>query len=145
MQVSGILDHKGHEVRSVAPDTPISVALDRMAASGVGCLVVLHADGRIGGILSERDVVRGLAHHGDGFLRLRALDAATRAPSTCRLDDDVTSVMVRMTQTRQRHLPVLDDSGRLAGLISIGDVVKSRLGDLELTTNVLRDAYLAKR
>jgi CBS domain-containing protein len=145
MQVSGILGDKGHDVKSIGPDTPISVAVHRMAATGVGCLVVLHDDGRIAGVLSERDVVRGLAHHGEGFLRLHAHDVATGSPATCRLDDDVTTVMVRMTQSRQRHLPVLDADGHLAGLVSIGDVVKSRLGELELQTNVLRDAYLAHR
>ena len=102
-------------------------------------------DGHIDGVLSERDVVRGLSHHGDQFLRLRAHDVATRAPATCRLDDDITSVMVRMTQSRQRHLPVLDADDHLAGLVSIGDIVKNRLDDLELRTNVLRDAYLAHR
>jgi CBS domain-containing protein len=145
MQVSAILDQKGHDVRSVGPDTSTSVALHLMATTGVGCLVVLRDDGRIDGVLSERDVVRGLSHHGDRFLRLRAHDVATRTPATCRLDDDVTSVMVRMTQSRQRHLPVLDAGGHLAGLVSIGDIVKNRLDDLELRTNVLRDAYLAHR
>ena len=145
MQVSAILDQKGHDVRSVGPDTAISVTLHLMATTGVGCLVVLRDDGRIDGVLSERDVVRGLSHHGDQFLRLRAHDVATRAPATCRLDDDITSVMVRMTQSRQRHLPVLDAEGHLAGLVSIGDIVKNRLDDLELRTNVLRDAYLAHR
>jgi CBS domain-containing protein len=145
MQVSAILDQKGHDVRSVEPDTSMSVALHRMAATGVGCLVVLRGDGRIDGVLSERDVVRGLSHHGDRFLRLRAHDVATQAPATCRLDDEITSVMVRMTQSRQRHLPVLDAEGHLAGLVSIGDIVKHRLDELELRTNVLRDAYVAHR
>ena len=78
MQVSAILDQKGHDVRSVRPDTAISVTLHLMATTGVGCLVVLRDDGRIDGVLSERDVVRGLSHHGDQFLRLRAHDVATR-------------------------------------------------------------------
>jgi CBS domain-containing protein len=145
MQVSGILDHKGHDVVSVGPDTPISVAVHRMAARGVGCLVLLDEHDRLTGLLSERDVVRGLARQGEAFLRLRARDVATPKPATCLLTDDVTSVMVRVTQSRQRHLPVLDGEGGLAGLVSIGDLVKSRLGDLEMQTNVLRDAYLAHR
>ena len=145
MQVSAILDQKGHDVRSVDPDTTMSVALHRMATTGVGCLIVLRGDGHIVGVLSERDVVRGLSHHGDQFLRLRAHDVATRTPATCRLDDEITSVMERMTHSRQRHLPVLDAEGHLAGLVSIGDIVKHRLDELELRTNVLRDAYLAHR
>jgi CBS domain-containing protein len=145
MLVSGILDQKGHDVKSVGPDTPVSVALHRMAATGVGCLVVLHDDGRLAGVLSERDAVRGMARHGDAFLRMHARDVALTTPTTCRLTDDITSVMVRMTQSRQRHLPVLDEDGHVAGLVSIGDVVKNRLDDLELQTHVLRDAYLAHR
>jgi CBS domain-containing protein len=145
MQVSAILDQKGHDVRSVGPDTAISVALHRMASTSVGCLVVLRDDGRIAGVLSERDVVRGLSHHGNRFLHLRAHEVATPAPATCRLDDDITSVMLRMTQSRQRHLPVLDGEGHLTGVVSIGDIVKHRLDELELRTNVLRDAYLAHR
>jgi len=145
MHISAILDHKGHDVKTVRPSTPIVVALHRMEATGVGCLVVLDEDDRLVGVLSERDVVRGLVRHGEGFLKLRAHDVATSRPITCRPGDDVNTVMARMTQSRQRHVPVLDDEAHLAGLVSIGDLVKSRLGDMELETHVLRDAYLAHR
>ena len=144
MQVSGILDHKGHDVASISPDTPISVAVHRMATKGVGCLLLLDEHGRLTGLSGARRRP-GLARQGDVFLRLQARDVATPKPATCLVTDDVTSVMVRVTQSRQRHLPVLDAAGDLAGLVSIGDLVKSRLGDLEMQTNVLRDAYLAHR
>jgi CBS domain-containing protein len=139
MQISAVLDHKGHDVKAIGPDTPVVVAVHRMEATGVGSLVVRDEGDRPVGVLSERDIVRGLVHHGEGLLKLRAHDVATRSPITCRADDDVTAVMERMTRRRQRHVPVVDDAGRLMGLVSIGDLVKSRLGDLELQTNVLRD------
>lgn len=145
MHISAVLDHKGHEVKTIRPSTSIVVALDRMQATGVGCLVVLDDDDGLVGVLSERDVVRGLAHHGDGFLKLRARDVATSRPITCRAGDDVNSVMARMTLSRQRHVPVLDPDGHVVGLVSIGDLVKSRLDDLELEANVLRSAHLTHR
>jgi CBS domain-containing protein len=146
MQVSAILDGKGHDVKVVDPDTPISVAVHRMSSLGIGCLVVVRSDGRPTGVLSERDVVRGIARHGDSFLRLHVRDVvAPGAATTCAPSDDITAVMVRMTQTRERHLPVVDGEGELVGLVSIGDLVKGRVGDLELQTNVLRDAYVAHR
>lgn len=139
MQISAILNHKGHDVKAIRPDTPVVVAVHRMEATGVGSLVVLDEGDRPVGVLSERDIVRGLVHHGEALLKLRAHHVANRSPITCRADDDVTVVMERMTRSRQRHVPVVDDAGRLTGLVSIGDLVKSRLGDLELQTNVLRD------
>jgi CBS domain-containing protein len=146
MHVSAILDDKGHDVKVVSPDTPMSVAVHRMASLGIGCLVVVRPDGRPTGVLSERDVVRGIARHGDAFLRRHVGDVVgTRAATTCSPSDDITTVMVRMTQTRERHLPVVGADGDLVGLVSIGDLVKGRVGDLELQTNVLRDAYVAHR
>ncbi|HEX4866969.1 MAG TPA: CBS domain-containing protein [Acidimicrobiales bacterium] len=146
MQVSAILDDKGHDVKVVGPDTPISVAVHRMSSLGIGCLVVVGSGGRPSGVLAERDVVRGIARHGDSFLRRHVRDVVgTRSATTCSPSDDITTVMVRMTQTRERHLPVVDDAGALVGLVSIGDLVKGRLGDLELQTHVLRDAYVAHR
>jgi CBS domain-containing protein len=131
-------------VKVVSPDAPIAVALHRMASLGIGCLVVTDGDGRAGGVLSERDVVRAMAHHGEGFLRLHVREVVPRGLTTCAPGDDVYAVMARMTQHRQRHLPVVDADGTLVGLVSIGDLVKSRLGDLELQTSVLRDAYVAR-
>jgi len=146
MHVAAILDQKGHEVKVVSPDTPVPVALHRMASLGVGCLVVVDHDGHATAVLSERDIVRGIDRRGDAFLRLHVRDVAPHGTlATCSPDDDVYAVMARMTQSRQRHLPVVTANGDLAGLVSIGDLVKSRLGDLELQTSVLRDAYVAHR
>jgi CBS domain-containing protein len=96
------------------------------------------------GVLGERDIVRAIDRHGDGFSRLRVRDVVSAGVvATCTVSDDLAEVMRRMTVTRQRHLPVLDGS-TLVGIISIGDVVEHRLDELELQTHVLRDAYLSR-
>jgi CBS domain-containing protein len=144
MHVAAILSAKGATVEVVGPDTPVTVAVHRMAGRGIGSLVVVGADDELLGVLSERDVVRAIDRHGDGFSKLRVRDVVgTGLPTTCAVTDDLGEVMRRMTLTRQRHLPVLDGK-TLVGIISIGDVVKHRLDELELQTNVLRDAYLSR-
>ena len=143
MNVASILSTKGATVEVVGPDTLASVAVHRMASRSIGCLVVVGADDQLLGVLAERDVVRAIDRHGDGFSRLHVKDVMARNPATCTVGDDLSEVMRRMTSTRQRHLPVVDDD-RLVGLVSIGDVVKHRLDALELETHVLRDVYLAR-
>jgi CBS domain-containing protein len=95
------------------------------------------------GIITERDIVHGLAARGAALLEMPVSLLMTREPITCTPDDDVTTVMARMTRFRVRHLPVVVD-GRLAGIVSIGDVVKSRLDELQTEANVLREAFLAR-
>lgn len=143
MNVASILSTKGATVEVVGPDTLAGVAIHRMASRGIGCLVVVGDDDQLLGVLAERDVVRAMDRHGDGFSRLHVKDVMARHPATCTVGDDLSEVMRRMTSTRQRHLPVVDDD-RLVGLVSIGDVVKHRLDALELETHVLRDVYLAR-
>jgi CBS domain-containing protein len=144
MHVAAILSAKGATVEVVGPETPLSVAVHRMTSRGIGSLVVVGADDELLGVLSERDVVRAIDRHGDGFSRLRVREVVpTGVAATCAVTDDLAEVMRRMTVTRQRHLPVLDGS-TLVGIISIGDVVKHRLDELELQTHVLRDAYLSR-
>ena len=144
MKVTTILSRKGHDVEVIGPDAPLTIALHRMASRGIGCLVVVSPEQRVLGVLAERDIVRGLARHEAGLLRRHVHDVVSHGtPVTCAPDDELAVVMQRMTLSRQRHLPVVDH-GRLIGIISIGDVVKHRLDELELETHVLRDAYLAK-
>lgn len=143
MNVAAILSSKGSTVEVVGPETLASVAVHRMATRNIGCLVVVGPDDQLIGILAERDVVRAMDRHGEAFPRLRVKDVVHKHPATCAVSDDIAEVMRRMTTTRQRHLPVLD-SGRLVGLVSIGDVVKHRLDALELETHVLRDVYLSR-
>ena len=144
MNVAAILSAKGNTVEVVGPDTPVTVAVHRMATRNIGSLVVVGPDDQLIGVVGERDIVRAIDHHGARFhdaagARRREHRRWPRAPST----DDLSEVMRRMTATRSRHMPVVDGA-QVVGLISIGDVVKHRLGELELETHVLRDVYLSR-
>ena len=144
MKVRDILEVKGRRVITIRPDATISTAVHRLALERVGALVVSEDGSRIAGILSERDVVRALARDEAAIMGPdhRVADLMTVGVRTCGPDDTVKAVMAEMTRSRIRHLPVVDN-GRLTGLISIGDVVKSRLEEMELETLILRDAYIA--
>ncbi|MFO1074588.1 MAG: CBS domain-containing protein [Geminicoccaceae bacterium] len=144
MQVREILSAKGGRVVTIRPDATVATAVHRLALERVGALVVSEDGSAIAGILSERDVVAALAEQGAGVLAvdLRVSDLMTRRVITCRPEDQVKTVMAEMTRRRVRHLPVVEGS-RLMGIVSIGDVVKSRLEEMELETLVLRDAYIA--
>jgi CBS domain-containing protein len=140
MRLDTILDIKGRHVETVRPDTSLEIAVHRLSSLGYGALVVSGDGERLDGVLSERDVVRGLAKHGGRLLDLTVADVMTKRVPVCSPDDSLQHVMAEMTRSRQRHLPVVAD-GRLCGVVSIGDVVKHRLQDMELETSVLRDAY----
>lgn len=142
MRITDILDTKGRQVHTALPWTTVAQAVARLDEAGVGALLVCDADGRIRGIVSERDVVRGLTRHGRGMLDMALQDVMTRNVSTCSPDETVASAMARMTRGRFRHLPVVD-GGTLVGLVSIGDLVKHRVREMELETGVLRDSFIA--
>jgi CBS domain-containing protein len=144
MTVEMILRAKGREVEIIRPEATVVMALHQLITKGIGALVVSSDGERVDGVLSERDVVRGLARHGQLLLGTSVAKVMSRHAPVCAPTDTVKHVMSEMTRTRHRHLPVIDD-GKLAGIISIGDVVKSRLEDLELETVVLREAYIARR
>ena len=145
MKVESILKAKGREVQTVTPDADLRLVAHKLASLGIGSLVV-SADGRtVVGMISERDVVRGLNKHGERLLELRAKDVLSRTYPTCTPEDTLVNVMEQMTRTRHRHMPVLDAQGHLCGLVSIGDVVKHRLDEMELEREVLRDAYVLRR
>ena len=145
MRVESILKAKGREVHITTPDADLRLVVHKLSSLGVGALVV-SADGRtVSGTISERDIVRGLNKHGNRLLDLRAADVMSRGAPTCSPNDLLQDVMAEMTQTRHRHVPVVDENGELCGLVSIGDVVKHRLDEMELETNVLRDAYITRR
>jgi CBS domain-containing protein len=145
MRVESILKAKGREVETTTPDTDLRLVVHKLSSLGVGALVV-SADGQtVKGTISERDIVRGLNKHGNSVLDLRAADVMSRSAPTCSPNDLLQDVMAQMTQTRHRHVPVLDENGHLCGIVSIGDLVKHRLDEMELEANVLRDAYIARR
>ncbi len=144
MKVDGILRNKGRQVETVRPDAKMLMALHKMRMHNVGALVVSRDGIRVEGVLSERDVVRGLARHGADLLDMSVVAVMSRGVPVCSPEDSLTSVMAQMTRTRNRHVPVVDN-GRLCGIVSVGDAVKHRLEEMELETNVLRDAYLTRR
>jgi CBS domain-containing protein len=144
MKVREILDAKGRGVVTIRPDATLATAVHRLALERIGALVVSDDGVRVAGILSERDVVTGLARDGADLLAAgrRVADLMTRNVVTCGPDDTVKHLMAEMTRRRVRHLPVVVGD-RLVGIVSIGDVVKSRLGEVELEATVLREAYIA--
>lgn len=144
MSVAGILNKKGSAVLTVLQTTPIPEAIDRMKRERVGALVVSDNGRDIQGIFSERDVLHALASNGAELLTMKVEDIMTRRVESCVLQDNVKRVMSIMTQRRFRHMPVVDDDG-LCGMISIGDVVKQRLEEAELETNVAREALILSR
>lgn len=144
MNVAALLKAKGDMVVTTHPTTPIMMALHRMRLDSLGALVVSSDGDHVVGIISERDVARGLARYGPGLVSMRVADLMTRSVKTCSPQDHLRRVMAQMTRSRIRHLPVLE-GGRLCGILSIGDVVKSVLEDMELEINVLRDVSIASR
>lgn len=138
MTVSNILARKGRKVVTIEPTASVASAVDLLHRAGIGAVVVTGAEGRVIGILSERDIVRSLAVRGAEMLRAPVSELMTRRVVTCALADTVAEVMHTMTENKFRHLPVLDQ-GRLVGLVSIGDVVKSRLEQMEQESDALRE------
>jgi len=142
MKIGDVLKRKGSGVVTMRSDSTIDTVVRRMRLERIGA-VIISPDGKsVVGILSERDILHALAEHGTALLALKAEDLMTREVVTCGREDTLQSVMVKMTQRRIRHLPVVEQ-GQLAGIVSIGDAVKSRLEEVELEANVLRDSYLA--
>jgi len=140
--IEAVLQAKGRHVDTTTTGTPILEVAQQMRVRRIGALVVSNDGQHIDGIISERDVVIGLAHDGAGLLRMTAGQVMAKSVVTCSPSDSIAQIMGVMTQRRVRHLPVVD-GGRLCGIISIGDVLKNRLDDLELETKVLRDVYRA--
>jgi len=142
MQVDRILRTKGAAVETVAPGSPASAAAVRMSNLRIGCLVVSEDQRGVLGLVTERDLVRAFARHGASASNLKVREIMSVDVPTCSPDEDISSLMRTMTTRRYRHVPVVR-GGELVGLVSIGDIVKQRLEDLELETSVLRDAYRA--
>ncbi len=143
MKVAAILAAKGTRVATIRPSASVTQAVARFRSEGIGALVVIDPDEAVLGLITERDVINALVDIGAEVLSRSVDEVMNRRPALCAPDDDVKVVMTTMTQRRLRHLPVLDADG-LAGIVSIGDVVKNRLDEIALEADVLRDAYIAK-
>ena len=141
MTVRTILSRKGSDVFTIAPTASLSEAIKLLGERRIGAAVVTGADNRVAGILSERDIVRVIGERGAAALDDNVGAVMTRKVITCTEVDTIAFIMERMTAGKFRHLPVVDQ-GRLVGVISIGDVVKFRVEEIERETNALRE-YIA--
>jgi CBS domain-containing protein len=141
MNVEAILKTKGREVVAVKPGESVAAAAETLHRRRIGAALVLDEQGAILGVLSERDIVRGLAERGGVVLGMKVADLMTADVLTCEPSDTVDRIMQVMTESRVRHLPV-QRHGKLVGVISIGDVVKHRLAEIESEAQSLRE-YIA--
>ena len=142
MQVRHILRDKGREVVTILSDATLSEAACVLASRRIGAVVVRERDGSLAGILSERDIVRAIAQASVNALPQSVARHMTRSIATCCEDDSVDDLMEMMTRGRFRHVPVLDGGDRLIGIISIGDVVKTRIAETVQEAQSLRE-YIA--
>ena len=143
MKVQAMLAEKGDAVLTVRTDVVIAAAIETLTTEKIGALVVSDDGAAVLGILSERDIVRGLREHGTALLKMKVAELMTSPVKTCGLSDDIEGIMAQMTRSRIRHVPVVQDAA-LCGMISIGDVVKNRLEELEAEASALRE-YVAGR
>jgi len=141
MTIETILRQKGTDVVTIEPEANVRRAADWLRVKNIGALVVTSGKAVVG-LISEREIVHAFSRYGETVVSMPVNEIMQHGVITVSPEESVNRVMKLMTHHRVRHMPVLRD-GKLAGIISIGDVVKYRLGDLELETNVLRDAYIA--
>lgn len=137
MTVAAILDHKGHEIISARPDDRLAAIAELLTRHRIGAVLVRDAAGEVLGIFSERDIVRAIAAHGAAALTMTASAVMTREVIFGPPSDSVDKVLSTMTEKRIRHLPVMHE-GKLIGVVSIGDVVKRRIADVEEEADQLR-------
>jgi len=141
MQVRHILRDKGREVVTILSDATLSEAARLLASKRIGAVVVRDRDGSLAGMLSERDIVRALAQASVSALPQTVSKYMTHAVATCCETDSVDEIMEMMTRGRFRHVPVVDED-RITGIVSIGDIVKSRIAETVQEAQSLRE-YIA--
>jgi CBS domain-containing protein len=141
MNVSAILRQKGRAVTTAAPETTLIEIANKLAAKRIGSIVIVGAGGEVQGIVSERDIIRALATGGADCLAGPVSQTMTRQVITCQETDTLEELMAMMTARRFRHLPVVADGG-LVGIVSIGDVVKHHIAEVEMEATAMRD-YIA--
>lgn len=142
MTVRSILNGKGHDVLTVRPESSLREAARLLAENRIGAVVVTDALGRVAGILSERDVVRLIGTKGPEHLDDQVASVMTEKVVTCDGTETVHEIMEKMTGGRFRHMPVVEH-GRLVGIISIGDVVKYRVAEMERESETMREYILS--
>jgi len=141
MQVSALLAEKGHEVATAKPDTPMMGIIENLSDKNIGAIIVTNERQGVAGIISERDIVRALAQHGATVFDQPVSSYMTQSVVTCSEQESAHDLMAKMTAGRFRHVPVVSDM-RLVGVISIGDIVKARIEEVQREAEALRD-YIA--
>jgi CBS domain-containing protein len=144
MKVADILQIKGSVVKTVPPHETALLLSGQLRAEQIGAMVVSSDGNSIDGVVTERDLAYGLATHGGKLPTIRVSELMTKEVVVCSPEDSVTDVMKLMTMRRIRHVPV-KDRDQLVGIISIGDILKHRLGELQVEADVLRDYAVASR
>ncbi len=142
MKVEDIIKVKGDAVFTLPAEEIVATAAKRMMERGIGAVVVCDAEGRPRGVLSERDIVHGLARSGREVLGMSIGMLIQSQVTTCNPSDSLLKLMALMTDRRTRHVPVTGSEGRLCGIVSIGDAVKARMEEIEAEARALRD-YIA--
>jgi CBS domain-containing protein len=141
MNVAAILKQKGRSVFTTTPDTTLLEIAKLLGVHGVGCIVITGSDGKVIGIVSERDIVREISRAGSNVLKEPVERCMTKSVVACREADTIDRLMAQMTAHRFRHMPVVE-RGRLIGLVSIGDVVRMRIAEAEMEAAAMRE-YIA--
>ncbi len=138
MNVATILRQKGRAVTTAGPGTTLIEIANKLAAKRIGAMVIVGAGGEVAGIISERDIIRMLGSDGPSCLDRPVSESMTRTVVTCQESDTLEEIMEQMTARRFRHLPVVTD-GALVGIISIGDVVKHHIAEVEMEATAMRE------
>lgn len=141
MNVASILKVKGKSVATARPDETVEAVAQKLAARKIGAIVIVGDGGHVNGIISERDIIRAISSNGASALTLPVGDIMTKNVMSCHEASTLEQMMAVMTQGRFRHVPVIED-GSLVGIISIGDVVKHHIAEVEMEVTAMRD-YLA--
>lgn len=143
MHVSDILQKKGSKVLTVRPGERIVTLAHRLRQERVGAMIVSEDGENMDGIISERDIAHGVALHGADLLEMHVSDLMTKSVVACKSQDSIGDIARVMTDRRIRHLPV-KEGNRLVGIVSVGDVVKHRIDELQMEANVMRDYAIAR-
>ena len=138
MNVASILRQKGRAVTTASPSTTLLEVADKLAAKRIGAIVIIGPEGRVAGIISERDIIRALSAQGPDCLQRPVSESMTREVITCQETDTLDELMAMMTERRFRHLPVITDDA-LVGIISIGDVVKHHVAEVTMEATAMRE------
>ena len=141
MNVAAILKGKGRAVATAKPETTLQAVTERLTAKRIGAIVIVGSGGTVAGIISERDIIRAIGEHGAGCLQRPVSEFMTRQVVICSEADTLDQLMATMTAGRFRHIPVVED-GALVGIVSIGDVVKHHIAEVEMEAMAMRD-YIA--